>query len=729
MENEGDVFISDSAKTDPASDRFKRYPFAQRIAQALTSRTDSDSIVIGIYGAWGEGKTTVLHFIENELKKHDDVISVWFNPWRFEDEVQLLRNFFGTLADAIQGSLLSRKERVGEWLKEYGAGLLGIFSFKVGDQATGGQAEFSLRDAAKEIGTTLSSVELDELRNRIGKLLREEGKRIVVFMDDIDRLDRAEIQTVFKLVKLSADFANTAYVLAFDEEIVASSLAEKYASGKKKEGRRFLEKIVQVPLYIPKADGNALRTLALEGVDKSLKGAQIDLTKDDVEAFVIHFNNLIPRLQTPRMAKRYTNALAFSLPIFKGEVNIVDVLLLEGIRVFYPNIFTTIRDSLDVFVGERFDSLKDKEKLREKNENVIASAMKGLTDVEAEAAREVLNFLFTNISDGRGYWLRKDEDNQRVSSREYLRRYFSYAIPEDDVSDTNIKDLVEGAANSEVENIVSKIKEIMGSKAADAFMWKLKAKAKGLSADVSSKLAPALARVGESFSRPKKEIFFATGYYHAAVTVSFLLDNIPSGIERYEAARVIIQEGEPLSFAAECFAKMLPREGKQSDRELFPTEERQTLGRIMADRIGSYAATEILYTELPRDAQFLLSLWSVFGSRDETNKYIITTIQQALQNVVDFLKCYLPIEGASAKEIYNSISQVVDPDVIYDALKQLYGSNLDTVSYNSYDNLPRDKSAAYQFANIYRTITGTDQPITEAAEVIDLGGPGDEQAT
>lgn len=714
MEKEDNAFISDSAKTDPASDIFKRYPFAQRIAQALTSRIDSDSIVIGIYGAWGEGKTTVLHFIESELKKHNNVIPIWFNPWRFEDEVQLLRNFFRTLADAIHRSLLSKKEQFGELLSNYGAGLLSVFSFKVGDQATGGQVEFNLREAAKEIGSTLSSVELDELRNRIGKLLHEEGKRIVVFMDDIDRLDRAEIQTVFKLVKLSADFANTAYVLAFDEEIVASSLAEKYASGKKEDGRRFLEKIVQVPLHMPKADGNALRTLALEGVDKALKGAQIDLTEDDVEAFVVHFDNLLPRLQTPRMAKRYTNALAFSLPIFKEEVNIVDVLLLEGIRVFYPNIFTTVRDNLDVFAGGRFDSLKDKEKLSEKNENVIASAMKGLTDVESEAAREVLNFLFTNISDGRGYWLRKDEDNQRVSSREYLRRYFSYAIPEDDVSDTNIKDLIEEAANSDVENIVSKIKEIIGSKAADAFMRKLKAKAKGLSAGVSSKLAPALARVGESFSRPKKEIFFATSYYHAAVTVSFLLDNIPSGIERYEAARRIIQEGEPLSFAAECFAKMLPREGKQNDRELFSVEERKTLGRIIADRIGSYAATGILYTELPRDAQFLLSLWSVFGAREETSKYIITTIRQDIQNVVEFLKCYLPTQGASAREIYDSISQVVDPEAIYDSLKQLYGSNLDSVSYNSYDNLPRDKSAVHQFANVYLAITETEQSITEA---------------
>src|SRR5258708_7345512 len=75
-------------------------------------------------------------------------------------------------------------------------------------------------------GDKLSTVELDELKTRVSKILVEAGHRVVVFIDDIDRLDRREIHAILKLIKLSASFQNTAYVLAFDDEMVSASLGE-----------------------------------------------------------------------------------------------------------------------------------------------------------------------------------------------------------------------------------------------------------------------------------------------------------------------------------------------------------------------------------------------------------------------------------------------------------------------------------------------------------------------
>ena len=66
--DEIDYYVSDSPVSDPESeDRLKRWPFAQRIAQTIASRKDPSSIVIGICGVWGEGKTSVLNFIGKEL--------------------------------------------------------------------------------------------------------------------------------------------------------------------------------------------------------------------------------------------------------------------------------------------------------------------------------------------------------------------------------------------------------------------------------------------------------------------------------------------------------------------------------------------------------------------------------------------------------------------------------------------------------------------------------------
>ena len=61
-------------------DKFQRYNFSQRIAKTIIDRENEDCIVIGIYGAWGEGKTSVINFIETELKQNDEIIVIKFNP-------------------------------------------------------------------------------------------------------------------------------------------------------------------------------------------------------------------------------------------------------------------------------------------------------------------------------------------------------------------------------------------------------------------------------------------------------------------------------------------------------------------------------------------------------------------------------------------------------------------------------------------------------------------------
>ena len=65
----------------------------KRIAQTIAARKETKSLVIGIYGKWGEGKTTVLNFIDGELKRHNNIVSLIFNPWLFPSETELFIAF------------------------------------------------------------------------------------------------------------------------------------------------------------------------------------------------------------------------------------------------------------------------------------------------------------------------------------------------------------------------------------------------------------------------------------------------------------------------------------------------------------------------------------------------------------------------------------------------------------------------------------------------------------
>jgi predicted KAP-like P-loop ATPase len=465
------TFVSDGAITNPSLDRFRRWPFALRIAQTIATREDPNCIVIGIYGAWGEGKTTVLNFIQHELKQYPNIIPVKFNPWRFGDEATLLKSFFKTLADALKKSLSTSVEKIGEWLQEYGA-ILSPISLTLS-----GVVSISPGEGTKEFGKSLSAVELDTLKERIEKYLKDAKVRVVILMDDIDRLDKVEINNVFKLIKLTADFSYTAYVLAFDNRMAAAALREKYVSADTDAGESFLDKIIQVPLHLPKADTIALRKLCFEGVEQAIHTAQIDVTQDQANEFVRHFiSGLEIRLQTPRSAKRYSNALLFALPILKGEVNSIDLMLIEGIRVFYPRLYTFIRANSNLFLQSSSKYSGPFGEDDKKKQALLSSAFEGLTSDEAQAATSLLKELFPCFGK-MGYgsnWEETWAKGKRIASEFYFGRYFSYAIPEGDVSDVAIEDFISNLSKLSVEEIVVSLNEIVTPRNADNLVLKLR---------------------------------------------------------------------------------------------------------------------------------------------------------------------------------------------------------------------------------------------------------------
>ena len=372
-------YSADSPLTDPEKDEFGRFLFAQRIAQTIINRKDSDNLVIALYGKWGEGKTTVLNFIEGELNKKPDIVTIKFNPWRFPSETELLSNFYFMLAKNLGQSLPTLKENIGNWIEEYLPSATALF-----DRA----------DLAKEVGGLLSKVKLEELRNRIENMLIEEEKLVVVLMDDIDRLEKAEIQAAFRLVKLSANLKNLVYILAFDDDVVSDALQERYGTKNVEAGRNFLEKIVQVPIDLPSIEPQRLRKFCFSAIDAILNHCEVQLNDNEVQQFVMGFSRGIEiRLQTPRMAVRYANILLFSLPIVKGEVNIVDFLLIEAIRAFYPSAYDVIRNNKDTFIGKGLTDFTGSQIEKDKFRNTINQAFIDLEQKETEALKSLITSL------------------------------------------------------------------------------------------------------------------------------------------------------------------------------------------------------------------------------------------------------------------------------------------------------------------------------------------------
>jgi len=705
---QSDPYVPDGAVSDPRLDRFRRWPFAQRIAQTIAARTDPSCIVIGVYGAWGEGKTTVLNFIQHELRDSPTIVPVKFNPWRFGDEATLLRSFFKTLADALRKSLSTKVEAVGEWLEQYGSILTPI------SLTLGGIVDVSPGESIKQFGKALSSVELDALKGRIEKFLGDAKTRVVILMDDIDRLDKTEINNVFKLIKLTADFSYTAYVLAFDNRMVAAALREKYVAAESDAGESFLDKIIQVPLHLPKADTIALRKLCFEGVDQAVRTSSISLTQEQVDRFVNHFiQGLEIRLQTPRIAKRYSNALSFALPILKDEVDSIDLMLIEGIRVFYPKLYTTIRENRELFLGSSSDYLHRNDDAEKNKQAILPSALAGLTTKESEAAKSLLSELFPRFGRMRygSDWEEQWAKQKRLTSKYYFDRFFSYAVPEGDVSDAAIEDFLTQLPKHDLQDIQTSISQLMTSRNADNFVLKLRGHENDLPAEESKKLGTAVSLLGELFPNPETLFSPTTPFSQAAILVARLAKNIPVGNERVSYVEKIVLEGKPLAFSIEIMRWL--RSGKDTpevDRKLTEEEE-NALSRRLAERIKTVANEGPTYILHPKDSVAMLSIWAHWLSRDETSKYLSDSFSENSQNVLAFLKAYLPTawgmdsglphKGEFMREQYDSIERVVDPEVVLSHLRSVFGEEIDHATFDTSRFESPDKATAFRFASMY----------------------------
>src|SRR5262249_23506812 len=149
---------------------------------------------------------------------------------------------------------------------------------------------------------------------------------------------------------------------AFDEEIVSAAIQERYSATSTHSGRAFLEKIIQIPLRLPASEQQVLRNYCLTAVGQALRDVGVVLTDDQGQKYVRGVNaGFEEQIDTPRKAKLYANILTFSLPILAGEVNPVDLMLIEGIRVFFPKLYASILEHPDAFLGSNTQRLERSE--------------------------------------------------------------------------------------------------------------------------------------------------------------------------------------------------------------------------------------------------------------------------------------------------------------------------------------------------------------------------------
>lgn len=430
--------LSDRPINESTQDLFRRAPYAQAIAAEILASPLADSFVVGILGPWGSGKSSLLNMLGRALEKGGAVV-VPFNPWLFSGTEQLVSQFFAELSAELQLNSDAKTKAVGEALATYG-GLLAPLKFI----PVVGVATESLRTAAVEGGKLLqkrSDKSVRQQRKAIEDALIATGKRFVVLIDDLDRLAPQEVRDVVRLVRLTADFPNVAYVLAFDRERVERHLDDDQA-----EGRAYLEKILQITHLIPAVRESDLARLVADGIMQVLEGRSL-ASVDDADMLNVFTFVIRPLFRTPRDVRRYLGALPTAFDVLGVEVCPTDVLGLEALRVLRPELFAQL-------VADRglLTDVRDTPPNVEGRRQTVAKIFE-LAGVDREAVRQLLTRLFPA---SRRYFDNYHASSwqeagwhtaRRVASRRVLNLYLEKSYPEGTLAEAEVQGLFDSLSD------------------------------------------------------------------------------------------------------------------------------------------------------------------------------------------------------------------------------------------------------------------------------------------
>ena len=404
--------------TTAEGDVLERSGPAALFAQQILALDYRGGLVVGVLGPWGSGKTSYINLARAEFSRAGAHV-LDFNPWMFSGADRLADAFFTEVSSELK--LLPQVGEAGKAFEEYGELLSGL-----GWVPFVGPFAERARLAMRLIGGGLNGFKriqggAIERRTRVARALEKLAQPVVVVLDDIDRLTTAEIRQVFQLVRLTASFPNIVYVLAFDRLRVEQALSEDGVSG-----RAYLEKILQLAIDLPELPPEVLTSQITDALDTALSDVE---NTGGLDANVwpnIFFEVVRPLIGNLRDVNRYALAIRGTVTALGGQVALADVLGMEAIRIFLPDVFAQIPVNVEALTNVGVMALGQREQGRWKlvidevisaagrREPVATNAIKLLFP----AARKFIdNYHFT--SDARQGWLRA----KRVAHPDILRLY------------------------------------------------------------------------------------------------------------------------------------------------------------------------------------------------------------------------------------------------------------------------------------------------------------------
>lgn len=306
----------------------------KNLKKKLTIQYFNKSFTVGIVGPWGNGKSSFINLLKEEIKKDKEVISVTFLPYLNHTETEISSEFF----HSFQSALHPYSGKLSNLILEYSNKLLNLYN-----------NDKNLSNFFKTDLSSFNSISANDVYEEINEVLNKINKKIFVFVDDLDRLNQEEILQVLKLIRNTANFRNTIFIVAMDKEYILQRLNNDEAILK----NRFIDKFFQLEIYLPEIE----KSILIEEFKNILNNSSIfknELVKIELEQIIslnkILFTDYVKNL---RDVKRVCNQIIFEYEFVNEEIKLEDFINFILLKLNFPEFINKLRSNPLLFLEKK----------------------------------------------------------------------------------------------------------------------------------------------------------------------------------------------------------------------------------------------------------------------------------------------------------------------------------------------------------------------------------------
>jgi len=326
------VMLNETAILTKGEDLLAIMPFVMIMSDMLHKITGTQTHVIGLTGRWGCGKTSIMNLIQREMEEDPAVTIALFSPWKYEDTYSLFEAFsafvFTQFDDTFGYLNWKAYVRKYQWL---------LFGYLKGKHGLAVDQLFADR-----------TTDIAQMREIISDKIKSEDKKMIIVIDDIDRLHKSEILFIFKVIQTIFNFDHLVYILNFDEARINRIFEEEFSTDK-----NYLDKIVQTKINVPQIEAQLMQKIGTTSLLNMLSCYRVRM--NDQARFLQTVDIIMQQFHDLRDLTRFLNSFSTMIKQvmdLRLGLDMSDLLALEYVKYVDLSLYYQISNHACVFISE-----------------------------------------------------------------------------------------------------------------------------------------------------------------------------------------------------------------------------------------------------------------------------------------------------------------------------------------------------------------------------------------